>query len=271
MYNVNIMRKSILSISKNPSHSRKGLHHFVAAQLGTQIANGTLEPNLVLPNENALCEKLGVSRTVLRESIKVLASKGLVDVRRKTGTRVRPASDWSMLDAEVLAWIFAGVPNPTTLGHLLEFRKMIEPVAARIASESATPQEVMKIEVAYRKMEEVADKVAPSVEADLSFHLAILEATHNPFVRSFGALIRSALQASFRYTSSNHALYLQSLKLHGAVIAAIKDRDGVVAEQAMYAMLAQTALDITEQSAWQSNSKSGKSLSTKRSKVKARA
>ena len=272
MYTLTMRKKATLSLSENRSHDRKGLHHLVAARLGTKIANGELQSGLVLPNENVLCEELGVSRTVLREAVKVLASKGLVEVRRKTGTRVRPTADWSMLDAEVLAWLFAGPVVPSTLAHLLDFRKMIEPAAARMATESATPQELLKIDLAYRKMEEVADEVAPSVEADLSFHLAILEATHNPFLHSFGSLIRSALRASFRYTSSNHALYLQSLKLHGAVIEAMKAREGALAERAMSAMLTQTSSDIAEQSAWKAKSKAKKNGPKERQlKVKASA
>ena len=272
MYTLKRMSKTILSLSENRSPDRGGLYHIVAARLGTQIANGKLQSGLVLPNENVLCEELGVSRTVLREAIKVLASKGLVEVRRKTGTRVRPATDWSMLDAEVLAWIFAGPVVPETLAYLIDFRKMIEPAAARMATDSATPQELLKIDLAYRRMEEVANEVVPSVEADLSFHLAILEATHNPFLRSFGSLIRSALRGSFRYTSSNHALYLHSLKLHRAVFEAMKARDGALAEWAMVAMLTQTSSDIAEQSAWKAKSKATRSGSQQRhSKVKASA
>lgn len=272
MYTLTMTSKTPLLLPEGRLRDRKGLHHHVAARLGTQISTGQLRPGLVLPNENVLCEELGVSRTALREAIKVLDSKGLVEVRRKTGTRVRPQSDWNMLDAEVLAWLFAGPVVPSTLAHLLDFRKLIEPGAARIATQLSTPQELLRVDLAYRKMEEVAEQVAPSVEADLSFHLAILEATHNPFLRSFGSLIRSALQASFRYTSSNHALYLQSLKLHGAVIEAMKARNGELAEQAMYTMLIQTSADIAEQAAWKAKSEPAKRRARKgQSEVKASA
>ena len=231
-----------------PLQDRRSLHHQVAARIGGLIADGTVTPGTVLPNESELGNEFGVSRTVLREAMKVLGSKGLVEVRRKTGTRVRPASDWSMLDAEVLGWFFTGGEVPSMLSHLLDFRRLVEPAAARMAAEFGTPEELQRIATCYLQMEAVADDVAASVEADLSFHLALLEATHNPFLRSFGGLIQSALRASFRFTSSNHELYLQSLKLHKKVCDAVTARKGKLAESAMTTMLSQTSEDIVRQS-----------------------
>jgi DNA-binding FadR family transcriptional regulator len=246
------------TLPSSPSQDRKSLHHQVAGRIGALIGNGSLAPGTVLPNENELGNELGVSRTVLREAMKVLGSKGLVEVRRKTGTRVRPDTDWNMLDAEVLAWFFAGTKIPSTLSYLLDLRRLIEPAAARMAAELGTQEEVKKIQASYLQMEAMADDVAASVEADLSFHLALLEATHNPFLRSFGALIQSALRASFRFTNSNHDLYLQSLKLHKKVCDAVTARKGNLAEKSMMTVLSQTSEDIVQQSASLSLKKTSK-------------
>lgn len=223
---------------------RSSLHHQVAGQIGSLIAQGSLVPGSVLPNEFSLCTELGVSRTALREAIKVLAAKGLVEVRRKTGTRVRPHADWNVLDPEVLSWLFSGAGLPAGLADLLEVRKMVEPAAARMAAERATSENLSAIESAYLAMETALGDLSSSIEPDLSFHLAVLEASHNVFMRPFGALIQTALKASFRLTSSNRISYRRTLMLHRAVFDAIKSGSCDRAEAAMLAVLDQTSRDI---------------------------
>jgi DNA-binding transcriptional MocR family regulator len=98
------------------------LHRQIARRLGARIVSGEMEEGAALPNEAALSKELGVSRTVVREAVKVLAAKDLLEVRPKTGTKVRPRRDWNMLDPEILEWQFSG---PGALAHirdLLEVR-----------------------------------------------------------------------------------------------------------------------------------------------------
>lgn len=216
-------------------------------RLGTLIGDGTLVAGSILPNEAVLGSRFGVSRTVLREAVKVLASKGLVEVRRKTGTRVKPHAEWNMLDPEVLGWLFVGSKTSDGLTDLLEVRRMIEPSAARMAAERATPDELNKIATAFVKMEESVDDLSSSVEADLEFHLAILEAAHNAFMRPFGALIHTVLRTSFRFTSRDHLSYLRTLKLHGAVLDAIRKSKPKQAEKCMLTVLDQTSRDVQQQ------------------------
>lgn len=227
---------------------RLSLHHEVAGRIGSLIAQGSIKPGAVLPNEAALGTEFGVSRTALREAIKVLASKGLVEVRRKTGTRVRPRSEWSMLDPEVLSWLFSGTGVPAGMLDLLEVRKVVEPAAARMAAIRATQDDLVEIRNAYLGMERATDDLPSSVESDLRLHLSVLEAAHNVFMRPFGALIQAALRASFRLTNSNSTLYGKSLTLHRALVDAIESRDGDKSETAMLAILKQTSKDIATQS-----------------------
>jgi len=226
---------------------RLGLHHEVAGRIGSLIALGTIKPGNVLPNEAALGTEFGVSRTALREAVKVLASKGLVEVRRKTGTRVRPRAEWSMLDPEVLGWLFSGTGIPAGMSDLVEVRKIVEPAAARMAALRASAEDLAEIRSAYLGMESATEDLASSVESDLRFHLSVLEATHNVFMRPFGALIQAALRASFRLTSSNRKLYRQSLTRHRKVLEAIEAGDGDASEAAMLAILKQTTKDIATQ------------------------
>lgn len=236
---------------------RPSLHRQVAGRIGSLIAQGRIEPGSVLPNEAALGAEFGVSRTALREAIKVLASKGLVDVRRKTGTRVRPRVEWNMLDPEVLSWLFSGPGVPPGLNDLMEVRKAVEPAAARLAAVRATSDDLAELRDAHSGMERSTGDLPSSVESDLRFHLAVLDATHNAFMRPFGALIQTALRASFRLTNSNVTLYRKTLSLHGAVADAIEARNGDEAEAAMLAILNQTSKDISAQTRTAMKTKSG--------------
>jgi DNA-binding FadR family transcriptional regulator len=232
---------------KAPSLPRLGLHNEVVGRIGSLIAQGSIKPGTVLPNEPTLGTEFGVSRTALREAIKVLASKGLVEVRRKTGTRVRPHAEWSMLDPEVLSWLFSGAGVPVGMSDLMEVRKVVEPAAARMAALRASSEDLAEIRSAYLGMERSTDNLVSAVESDLRFHLAVLEATHNVFMRPFGALIQAALRASFRLTNSNSDLYSKTLARHRAVLEAIESGNGDESEASMLAILKQTSKDIATQ------------------------
>lgn len=224
------------------------LHSTVASRLGESIAQGKLASGTTLPNEAALGEEFGVSRTALREAIKVLASKGLVEVRRKTGTRINPRAQWNMLDPEVLNWMFSGDGIPTGLTDLMEVRMLVEPTAARLAAMRATIDDLNEIRDALAQMELAAGNLRSSVDADLRFHMTVLQATHNMFMRPFGALIQAALRSSFSLTSSNTDLYRHTLSLHRKVLSAIESGNYKRAESAMEAVLVQTSRDINAQS-----------------------
>jgi DNA-binding FadR family transcriptional regulator len=226
-----------------PAYERT-LHAQVAREVGLQIIEGEFAPGAVLPNEADLGMQLGVSRTALREAVKVLAAKGLVEVRRKTGTRVRPQHDWNALDPDVLNWLFSGKGFALGIPDLLELRLIIEPAGARLAAQRATAENLAEIEAALHAMETDLENSASSVESDLRFHLAILEATQNTFMRPFGALIQEALRASFKLTNHDRAAFEKSLGRHRDVLEAIRSRDSEAAEAAMRVVLNFTSRDI---------------------------
>ena len=243
---------STLVINKlrgNAIGNRTSLHGRIAERLGVSILSGKIHPGEVLPNEAALGASFNVSRTAIREAIKVLTSKGLVEVRRKTGTRIRPKQEWHALDPDVVAWQFSGNGLPPAITDLLELREIIEPICTRLAAERATPEDVSKIEMAFSQMESAIGKTSASVEADLTFHLAILEATHNAFMRPFGALIQAALRASVRQTNADPTAYQRSLAKHRAVLDAIISKTPAAAETSMLSVLHGARYDIQHPSA----------------------
>jgi DNA-binding FadR family transcriptional regulator len=216
----------------------------VAREIGVRILAGELPVGSVLPNESLLGLDLGVSRTVLREAIKVLEAKGLVEVRRKTGTRIRPRSDWNALDPDILRWLFAGPGFIPGISDLLELRLIIEPAGAHRAAARRTAADLQEISNALHGMEATRENAEATVDADLRFHLAILEATHNAFMRPFGALIQEALCASFRLTNKDRHAYECSIERHRAVYLAIEARNPEAAKEAMRVVLNKTSEDI---------------------------
>jgi DNA-binding FadR family transcriptional regulator len=224
--------------------SERTLHAQLAREIGLRILEGELSPGAILPNEADFGMQLGVSRTALREAVKVLAAKGLVEVRRKTGTRVRPRHEWNALDPDVLNWLFSGNGFALGIHDLLELRLIIEPAGARLAAQRATAGHLAAIEGALESMQTSVADSESSVEPDLQFHLAILEATENAFMRPFGALIQEALRASFKLTNRDRAAFERSLRRHRDVFEAIRQRDPEAAEAAMRIVLNRTSEDI---------------------------
>src|SRR6266516_8198527 len=127
---------------KARTYPRRGLHGAVVHDIGLRIVQGELEAGDPLPTEDELSGELSVSRTVLRESIKVLAAKRLPESRPKTGTRVRQRAEWNLLDPDVLAWQLEAGPDRRFLEDTLELRRLIEPAAARFAAERASEDEI---------------------------------------------------------------------------------------------------------------------------------
>src|ERR1044072_8741038 len=99
----------------------------VVRRVGTDIISGRMKPGQPLPREAEWAEELGVSRTVLREAVKVLISKGLVTSRPRTGTKVMAHAEWNILDPEVLSWRVTAASREDLVRELFELRRIIEP------------------------------------------------------------------------------------------------------------------------------------------------
>src|SRR4051812_36369155 len=159
-----------------PARSHTGR---VVEHLGTAIVSGGHAEGSLLPGDSELIERYGVSRTVLREALKTLSAKGLVQAKARIGTRVRPRDDWNLFDPDVLIWHARLGFAPEFLGHLGEMRLALEPEAAALAAERRTPEQLEAIwRFVYRM---AAPDIAPQefVQADLGLHLAIAGAANN--------------------------------------------------------------------------------------------
>ena len=210
----------------------RNLHSQVVHELGRRIVGGELAPGESLPREELLAEQLGVSRTALREAMKVLTAKGLIESRQKTGTRVRDTVHWNQLDADVLAWRCASMPTDDFVEKLVEMREVIEPAAASAAARRRDDTQLARIEAAYAAMAAATDLDAWST-ADLAFHEAVLRATNNELMASLFSVIETALGSYFQLSASIAGNFNYSLPRHKAVLDAIRRRQPEVAREAM--------------------------------------
>ncbi|QDV62098.1 HTH-type transcriptional regulator Mce2R [Crateriforma conspicua] len=217
---------------------RRNLCGQVVHDLGFKILAGQVKPGEALPQEPTLCEQLGVSRTVVREAIKSLAAKGLVESRPKRGTIVRPSADWNYLDSEVLAWHASADGDGQHLRFLTEFRLTVEPAAAALAAKRASEDQLDRIRAALEKMAANTDSVEAFKEADLRFHTEILHATGNPFFSPVAGAIAISLATSLKVTNRQPADNPASVPLHRDVMDAICRRDADAAREAMHCLLA---------------------------------
>jgi GntR family galactonate operon transcriptional repressor len=214
--------------------------------LGARIVSGILKPGDLLPTEAELAREMGISRPSLREGLRALSEKGLVEGRTRRGTEVNPRARWNVLDEDVLRWLSLAPPDPAFFMDLLDLRMIIEPAAARMAASRATPEQILALEAAYRGMvASTPHDMETCCMHDLALHELVITATGNQMLIRFAAAIRTALLACVRIASNaRERSYENSLGEHGAVAAAIRRRDPAGAEQAMRNLLAGTIRDI---------------------------
>jgi len=224
----------------------RSLHHQVIQELGRLIVSGELEAGQSLPREEILADRMSVSRTALREAMKVLSAKGLIESRQKTGTRVREEAHWNQLDADVLAWRCALMPTESFVDKLVEMREIIEPAAAVTAARRRTEAQLADIGNAYEAMAAAEDLDAWTV-ADLAFHEAMLRATNNELLISLFSVIENAMASYFVLSARNSTNFKNALPQHFKVYTAIRRRQPEVARQAMLKMVSDSRSNIKKQ------------------------
>ncbi|WP_329741611.1 FadR/GntR family transcriptional regulator [Dyella sp. A6] len=221
----------------------RNLHNQVVHELGRLIVGGELVPGEVLPREELLAERMSVSRTALREAMKVLSAKGLIESRQKTGTRVRDTIHWNQLDADVLAWRCASMPTEDFVEKLVEMREIIEPAAAAAAARRRSAEQLARIETAYAAMD-AATTLEQWTEADLAYHEAMLHATNNELMTSLFSVIETALGTYFTLSARTATNFKYSLPHHKKVLDAIRRHQPEVARQAMNKMVTDSRSNI---------------------------
>jgi GntR family galactonate operon transcriptional repressor len=183
---------------------------------------------------------------VVREAIKTLSGKGLISVQPRHGTRVLPRRDWSLLDRDVLNWLVGtDKPDRELLLAVQEVRMIIEPAAAALAATRATKQDRQRINAALEAMQ-AADNQDTRTAADKAFHLAILDATHNPVLQGFRSAIDTILSTVFVVAvDSVDGWFEENLPNHATTARAIEEGNAKKARRAMEQVLGYTQTKLS--------------------------
>jgi DNA-binding FadR family transcriptional regulator len=213
----------------------------VVDDLGLEIVSGRQPQGSLLPGDSELIERYRVSRTVLREALKTLSAKGLLQAKARIGTRVRDRAEWNLFDPDVLVWHARIGFAPEFLGHLGEMRMALEPEAAAMAARRRSPEQLKTIFEWVDRMADPAIERDAFVRADLGLHLAIADAAGNPFFLSISTLIEVALVAMLTASSpvENVVRLAQSVAEHRAIAEAIERGDALAAHDAMQGVIQQ--------------------------------
>jgi len=215
--------------------SGRNLTYALLDSVGKAIVVGAYDAN-PFPTEADLAKQYEVSRSVTREAVKMLTAKGLLAARPRKGTSVQPARAWNLFDPDVLRWMLERKFSLDLLRQFNELRIAIEPMAAALAAEAADAGGIAAITAGYERMVAAEAGDDDPLEADIAFHIAVLEASANPFYAQFRDVVQTALRTSIRFTNRFKGR-TASLPQHRAVLTAIEARDGEAARAAMRALI----------------------------------
>jgi DNA-binding FadR family transcriptional regulator len=192
----------------------------VARILGMRIVGGEYRPGDLLPVEADLCAAIGVSRTTVREGVKMLASKRLIEISPKTGTRVLPFADWNLLDRDVLAW------------------RLLAQFDTKIVQDSEDG--LRAIERRYQDVRETLEQggdMRLAAQADLEFHMTIINTSQNGMFITIGGAVKAALRVSSEMLHRLPEHPMRELSLYDDVRQSILRRDVDAASLSMTALL----------------------------------
>ncbi|MES2435161.1 MAG: FadR/GntR family transcriptional regulator [Pseudomonadota bacterium] len=205
----------------------------VVRALAGDILSGRFAPGAMLPREPDLCAEYGVSRTVIREALKMLDAKGLIVTRSRVGTQVADPDLWNILDPQIIEWHPPGALDQRLFDAILETRTGIEPLVAELAATRATLTEVAAIEAAWQGMKGAGADIELFTRFDIEFHRILYAASHNPVYRQIGSLIDAALNFTITATATlSPDERAEAIRVHHELVEALRLRDPRAARQA---------------------------------------
>lgn len=174
----------------------RNFHTYVINEVGRAIVSGQIKVGGILPGDSEMMERFGVSRTVLREALKTLEAKGLVEARAKVGTRVLPVSRWSYFDRQVLEWVLESGPSVGFLESFHLVRLRLEVDAARLAAHHRDGEHIRLLHYWLNQCEKMGRQPEPFALALFEFHRILAEASGNPFLRAANAVMEFGVAVS---------------------------------------------------------------------------
>jgi DNA-binding FadR family transcriptional regulator len=227
-------------------HKPYDLHEYVIDEVGKRIVRNDYVQGQALPVGAQLCKELGVSRTALREALRVLESMGLVEPKRKLGTMVRTSDHWKYLDPQILSWLLDANESDRVIDELYELRHLIEPLAASLAAKHATDEDTNLLSTAYQEMQDAGDNGDKIIGPDLKFHQAIIAASGNRLFASLAHILGAALSVNFELVSDAPRGHRHSMPRHKKVLDGIRAHDATAARLAMQELIEDSQRDARE-------------------------
>lgn len=224
----------------------KNVHGNTVEYLGSAIVSGRFGAIGAIPPEPLLCEELGVSRTVIREAVKSLVAKGLIQTGPKVGTRVRASNQWNWFDPQVIGWQAKAGLTPEFIRDLQDLRLIMEPAAIRLAAERATAADIAGVEQAFAGMVDAVEHEGDYVRFDLLFHQGLIRASHNRMLEKMDQALGALLRTSFEISTVKTGGPRQSLPMHRAVLDAVIARDPDLAEHAIMVLIQDAHKDMAQ-------------------------
>jgi len=240
-----------LSAALEGNTALTGLHARLLDRLGLAICGGDLETGSVVRIDQ-LQERYGVSRSVVREAIQVLASMGMVASRRRVGVQVLPATRWNLYDPRVIRWRLASPERSAQLQSLTELRTAIEPEAARLAAQRAPLDDASELMGLAGKLWAAgqSNDAETFLMLDIRFHRLVLSSSGNEMFAKLNTLVEAVLTGRTRYGLMPRHPHEEALQLHVDVANAIQRGSGDDAHAAMLGIMERTFNEMS--SIWDS-------------------
>lgn len=245
MTNLPLMKRPAAAPGSSHAHRPDDVRHGIAHDLGVAIVSGRLVPGTALLSEERYSAENGVSRGAYREALRILAAKGLIQNRLKSTTLVNDRAKWSMLDLDVLGWMFEEKPSRTFVDSIFELRGIVEPSAAGLAAVRRTDRELARMGHALEEMERYGLRDSRGRAADQAFHLLILTATRNEPLATLSNSIAAAVEWTTRFARDEHESDRDPMPDHHAVFAALAASDAKSARQAMEKLIENALSDAS--------------------------
>ncbi len=209
-----------------PGRRRGRLAESVSAVLIEAVVSNRMPVGSALPAEGTLADQFAVSRSTVREAVKLLEARGLVEVRQGLGTLVRPSEEWDLLSADVLAAMVRHEQGLAVLDELVELRSSLESMLAAKAAVRASPQDIAEIEDLFRRMEATIVRPHDFIEIDAAFHERIMRAAGSRLVRSIVKTVHDQARSSFLYSGTPTVESCRSANAeHRLVLDRLRDGD----------------------------------------------
>jgi len=214
----------VLCLPQNSVVNKKNIIEYLARE----IISGKLKHNDIVPNEIDIAANFGVSRTMIRDVLKSLEMKGLIERRTNVGARVRSINSWNLLDSELLDWSSGLLTSCRFLVSLKELRLIIELQAARLKAIRASDKRLLQLRADLSRMLDRnpdTNAVRRNTDADSAFHECILKASGNLLLFRLGSAIRGALRYTIYFSNKINMEHQESYECHHQVLNAVENRD----------------------------------------------